>query len=135
MLPKDLPDLSKVLEAAARPVKAASQAVEDTADILQNSGELRRGTGMMTGALALTLAFLYLLGVLAFHFPQYLTTPELRHKYSVDVLRIIMTASLVIAGSLALANLIFGRSRSLNVVALTLVLGCVALGGAQVCVT
>jgi sterol desaturase/sphingolipid hydroxylase (fatty acid hydroxylase superfamily) len=130
MLPKDLPDLSKVLEAAARPVKAASQAVEDTADILQNSGELRRGTGMMTGALALTLALLCLLGVLAFHFPQYLTTLELRHKYSVDVLRIIMTTSLVIAGSLALANLIFGRSRSLNAVALAL--GCVALGGAQV---
>jgi hypothetical protein len=28
--------------------------------------------------------------VLAFHFPQYLTTPELRHKYSVDVLRQIL---------------------------------------------
>ena len=116
MLPKDVPDLSKVIETAVRPVK-------DTAELLQNSGELQRGKGMITGVLALTLAFLCLLGVLAFHFPQYLTTPELRHKYSVDVLRIIMTMSLVIAGGLALANLIFKRSRSLNGV---------ALGGAQV---
>ena len=74
MLPKDVSDLSKVLETAVRPVK-------DTAELLQASGELERGKGMITGAIALTLAFLCLLGVLAFHFPQYLTTPELRHKY------------------------------------------------------
>lgn len=132
MLPKDVPDLAKVLETAARPVKAATRAVEDTAELLQTSGELPRGTGVITGALALTLAFLCLLGVLAFHFPQYLTTPELRHKYSVDVLRIIMTASLVVSGALALANLIFKRSPSLNGVALALVVAVVALGGAQV---
>jgi sterol desaturase/sphingolipid hydroxylase (fatty acid hydroxylase superfamily) len=125
MLPKDVSDLSKVLETAVRPVK-------DTAELLQASGELERGKGMITGAIALTLAFLCLLGVLAFHFPQYLTTPELRHKYSVDVLRIIMTTSLVIAGALALANLIFRRSPSLNGVALALVIAVVALGGAQV---
>ncbi|MFL6709093.1 MAG: sterol desaturase family protein, partial [Massilia sp.] len=79
-----------------------------------------------------SLAFLCLLGVLAFHFPQYLTTPELRHKYSVHVLRIVMTSALVIAGSLALCNLIFGRRRSLNAVALALLVAVVALGGASV---
>jgi sterol desaturase/sphingolipid hydroxylase (fatty acid hydroxylase superfamily) len=132
MLPKDIPDLSKVLETAARPVKAASQAVEETAELLQSSGELPRGEGLITGVIALTLAFLCLLGVLAFHFPQYLTTPELRQKYSVDVLRIVMTTSLVIAGGLALANLIFSRSRSINATALALVVAVVTLGGAQV---
>jgi putative spermidine/putrescine transport system permease protein len=30
------------------------------------------------------------LGVLAFHFPQYLTTPELRRSYNVDVMRFMM---------------------------------------------
>ena len=38
-------------------------------------GPITRGRGLLTGTIALTLAMLCLLGVLAFHFPQYLTTP------------------------------------------------------------
>ena len=45
-------------------------------------GELRPGKGMVTGVIALGLALLCFLGVLAFHFPQYLTTPELRKAYN-----------------------------------------------------
>ncbi len=133
MRSRDADELAKVLKkTAAVPVIAAGRAIEDTAGLLKESGELRPGLGLMTGALALTLAFLCLLAVLAFHFPQYLTTPELRHKYSVQVLRVIMTGSLVLSGALAMANLIFRRSRSLNAVALALVAVVVALGGAQV---
>jgi sterol desaturase/sphingolipid hydroxylase (fatty acid hydroxylase superfamily) len=128
----DKPDLTKVLESAALPVKAAGRSMKATAELLQDSGELPVGKGMITGAIAFTLAFLCLLGVLAFHFPEYLTTPELRHKYSVDALRILMAVSLVVAGALALANLIFRRSRSLNFVALAQVLLAVSLGGANV---
>ena len=49
------------------------------------------------------------LGVLAFHFPQYLTTPELRRSYDVGVIRHIMFWAMVMAGSLALVNIIFNR--------------------------
>jgi hypothetical protein len=44
------------------------------------SGKLKPGQGTVTSVIALSLGFLCLLAVLAFHFPQYLTTPDLRHQ-------------------------------------------------------
>ncbi len=87
---------------------------------------------MIATILALSLGFLCLLAVLAFHFPEYLTTPELRHKYSVDVLRWVLFGGLLIAGGLSLANLIIGNRRNLNVVAFLFVIAAVALGGSSV---
>jgi sterol desaturase/sphingolipid hydroxylase (fatty acid hydroxylase superfamily) len=82
--------------------------------------------------IALLLASLSLLAVIAFHFPEYLTTPELRHKYSVDVLRQLLFAGLLVAGGLSLGNLILGRRRNPNLVAFALVIAAVALGGSRV---
>ena len=56
-------------------------------EFTESHGELRRGKGRITGVVALTLGCLCFLGVLAFHFPQYLTTPELRRSYDVGVIR------------------------------------------------
>ncbi len=106
--------------------------VGDTAALLQRSGPMRFGQGMIATVLALSLGFLCLLGVLAFHFPQYLTTPELRHQYSVDVLRQVLFVALLIAGGLSLANLIIGNRRNLNLLAFAFVLVAVALGGSRV---
>ncbi len=100
--------------------------------VFQQEGELKIGYGKVTGIIALSLAILCFLGVLAFHYPQYLTTPELRKNYSVDVLRQVMLGAMVIAGALSLVNIIRGRSRVLNATALVLVLGTWALGGHQV---
>ena len=72
------------------------------------------------------------LSVLAFHFPQYLTTPDLRRKYDVELLREVLLVGMVIAGGLALANLIRLRNRWLNGTALALVLLAAALGGHRV---
>ncbi|AMP02629.1 fatty acid hydroxylase superfamily protein [Collimonas pratensis] len=108
--------------------------VEDTTSILQQSGELQPGTGLITSVIALSLGFLSLLGVLAFHYPQYLTTPELRHVYSVSLMRQILFGALLIAGVLSLANILFGRQRSLNFSALLMVLAAVAWGGSKVAV-
>ena len=96
--------------------------------LTESHGELRRGTGMVSGVIALTLAILCLLGVLAFHFPEYLTTPQLRKAYDVDTIRLVMYWAMVIAGSIALFNIVFGRVRWLSfsafaLIALTLVLG------------
>src|SRR5262249_39784902 len=82
----------------ARATKAPVALVGDTSALLQRSGPLRFGQGVIATVLALSLGFLSLLGVLAFHFPQYLTTPELRHQYSVDVLRQALFVALLIAG-------------------------------------
>ena len=106
--------------------------VEDTDDLLHASGDLRTGRALITTVIALLLASLSLLAVIAFHFPEYLTTPELRHKYSVDVLRQLLFAGLLVAGGLSLGNLILGRRRNPNLVAFALVIAAVALGGSRV---
>lgn len=70
----------------------------------QSHGALEPGKGMVSGVIALMLAALCFLGVLAFHFPEYLTTPELRKSYDVDAMRRLLFWSLVLAGALALFN-------------------------------
>jgi sterol desaturase/sphingolipid hydroxylase (fatty acid hydroxylase superfamily) len=125
--------VQKILgSAVAAPVEIVSHAVDDTRDLLQRSGDLRTGYALISTVIALLLGFLCLLAVVAFHFPQYLTTPELRHKYSVDVLRQLLLVGLLVAGGMSLANLIFGRRRNLNLVAFVLVFAAVALGGSRV---
>ncbi|MEO6897712.1 MAG: sterol desaturase family protein, partial [Caldimonas sp.] len=60
----------------------------------ESHGALAPGKGMVSGVIALLLAALCFLGVLAFHFPEYLTTPQLRKSYSVDVMRLLLFWSL-----------------------------------------
>ncbi len=98
----------------------------------ESHGELRPGHGMVSGVIALGLAILCFLGVLAFHFPEYLTTPQLRKAYDVDVLRKVMLAALVLAGSLSLFNVIRGRARWLALGAFVLIGLTLALGGHKV---
>lgn len=113
-------------------INEVSTAVQETSDLLKQSGPLPKGVGLASGVLALTLAILSLLGVAAFHYPQYLTTPELRRAYSPDVIRHILFAALVLSGSISLLNVLFKRRRSLNAVAGVLVLISVAAGGSHV---
>ena len=117
---------------ATAPVKRAEAVVDETRDLLHKSGELSPAKAMVSTAIALSLGFLCLLAVIAFHYPQYLTTPDLRHKYSVDVLRQALLGGLLIAGGLSLANVILGRKRNLNIAAFVMVIAAVALGGSRV---
>jgi len=95
-------------------------------------GELRSGTGMVSGLIALALAVACFLGVLAFHFPQYLTTPELRKTYDPDVMRMVMYWAMVIGGGIAIFNAVFDRVRWVSLSALAIVLLTLALGGTTV---
>jgi sterol desaturase/sphingolipid hydroxylase (fatty acid hydroxylase superfamily) len=123
----------KIIESTVlAPAKLVGEAIQDTAGLLRQSGELKAGYGMVTGIVALALGVLCFLGVIAFHFPEYLTTPELRKQYSVDVLRQIMFVALVMAGGMSLANIVLGRKRNLNIAAFCSVLAAVALGGSRV---
>jgi sterol desaturase/sphingolipid hydroxylase (fatty acid hydroxylase superfamily) len=100
--------------------------------LTESHGELRSGKGMVSGIIALSLAILCFLGVLAFHFPQYLTTPQLRKSYDVETLRLVMYWAMVIAGSIALFNIVFGRVRWLSFGAFTLIALTLVLGGHKV---
>ena len=98
----------------------------------ESHGTLRAGNGVVSGVIALCLAVLCFLGVLAFHFPQYLTTPELRKSYDVELMRQLLYWSMVIAGGLALYNAVFGRARWLALGAFTLIALAALLGGHKV---
>lgn len=113
-------------------ISQVGNAVQETSDLLKQSGPLSREVGLASSVLALTLAILSVLGVAAFHYPQYLTTPELRHAYSPDMLRHILFVALVLSGSISLLNVLFRRRRNLNAVAGALVLISVAAGGSHV---
>ncbi|WP_339388927.1 sterol desaturase family protein [Vibrio caribbeanicus] len=95
-------------------------------------GSLNLGEGNISGYIACFLAILSFLGVLAFHFPEYLTTPDLRQAYDVELLRHIMFISLVISGSLGLLNFIRNRRKRLGVIAWVFISITIALGGNRV---
>ena len=121
-----------VADALKAPVGLVRETIDDTGDLLASHGPLKFGQGLIATIVALTLGALCLLAVLAFHFPEYLTTPELRHKYSVDVLRQLLLAGLLVAGGLSLACIVLGVRRNLNLFAFALVIAAVALGGSRV---
>ena len=106
--------------------------LKKSAAVFVQSGSLDVGRGKITGIIALTLGGLAVLSVLAFHFPEYLTTPDLRRKYDVNVLREILLVGMVIAGGLAVANLVRLRNRWLNGTALILVGLAFAAGGHRI---
>ncbi|MCA9605863.1 MAG: sterol desaturase family protein [Myxococcales bacterium] len=101
---------------------------KDLGELVAAHGELKAGSGLLSGVVSISLAVLALLGVIGFRFPAYLSTPELRQHYDVTTLRYIMFGGMVIAGAIALVNVVRGRRRwlaasSLGLLALALLLG------------
>ena len=93
---------------------------------------LQPGRGRISGVLSVFLAALSVLAVLCFHYPQYLTTPELRQSYDVEALRVLLKATMVVAASLGALTLLRARSRRLGFTGLMLTLVAVWLGGGNV---
>jgi sterol desaturase/sphingolipid hydroxylase (fatty acid hydroxylase superfamily) len=100
--------------------------------LTESHGSLEVGHGLVSGVIALSLSILCFLGVLAFHFPEYLTTPQLRQSYDVDLIRRLMYWSMVIAGGVSLFNLIWGRARWLAAASFVLIVLTLLLGGHKV---
>jgi sterol desaturase/sphingolipid hydroxylase (fatty acid hydroxylase superfamily) len=104
-------------------------ALGELASLLRGHGPIDHDPGIATGAIALFLAVLSLLAVLAFRFPGWLTTPLLREVYDVDVLRALLSTALLVAGTLAICDLVAGRRRPLAGAALAVVALALAAGG------
>lgn len=96
------------------------------------TNHLQIGEGNISGYVACFLAILSCLGVLAFHFPEYLTTPELRKSYSVDFLRQLMFAALLLSGSLGLLNFVRNTNKRLGATAWFFILLAIMFGGPNV---
>ena len=76
--------------------KAHTTMLDKLNRLTESHGALYAGKGLITGVIALVLGCLCFLAVLAFHFPQYLTAPELRQSYDVDVMRALLFWSMVL---------------------------------------
>lgn len=92
----------------------------------------RLGEGRISGYLSCALGALSLLAVLCFHFPEYLTTPELRGKYDVSFLRGLLAFAMVASVAFGSLTFFLTRCRSLGFAGIVLTLAAQALGGASV---
>ena len=93
---------------------------------------IRIGEGRTSGLIACFLAILSFLAVVSFHFPEYMTTPDIRALYDVEFLRTLLFWGLVISGSLGLLNFIRSKSRRLGLIAWIFVIDSILLGGHKV---
>ncbi|WP_158094077.1 sterol desaturase family protein [Erythrobacter tepidarius] len=92
------------------------------------------GTGWLSGVLGIVLALLALLSVLCWHFPQYLTLPELRERYPLALVRLAIDIGLLAAMGLAGLSMLLRKRKALGVTALILAGAALTLGagGAEI---
>ncbi|GAB5542706.1 MAG: sterol desaturase family protein [Sandaracinaceae bacterium] len=110
-------------------MKEDQESADDLSKLVQSHGALKPGSGLLSGVVGLSLAALSFLGVLAFRFPAYTSTPELRQLYDVSTLRYVMFGAMVVAGGVALVNGVLGRRRKLALATFAFLVVAQALGG------
>ncbi len=101
-------------------------------ELASSHGKVAPGSGLASGIVALVLSVLALLGVLAFRFPAYLTTPQLRQVYDVELLRKIMLGGMILAGTISVLNMIFGRVKWISFTSFLVLTLAELLGGPSV---
>lgn len=88
--------------------------------------------GRISGTIGVFLGALSVLGVLCFHFPEYLTTPELRAVYDVEVMRYLLTGAMLLSAGLGGWAILRWGAKRIGFTAVCLTLLAVWLGGANV---
>jgi sterol desaturase/sphingolipid hydroxylase (fatty acid hydroxylase superfamily) len=96
------------------------------------AGQFRIGEGRISGWLSVTLGVLSVLGVLCFHFPDFLTTPQLRQIYTVDQMRTLLYAGMVFSAAFGLVTFALNRKRWMGALGITLTVLALWAGGASV---
>jgi lathosterol oxidase len=90
------------------------------------------GSGWISGTLAVTCGALGCGGVLCLLFPDWLTTPEARARYPMDLVRFLIYAMLVMGFGLGALSVMLRRRKSLGLAALGLATAGTLLGGSGV---
>jgi lathosterol oxidase len=90
------------------------------------------GTGWWSGILSAFFGFLAFGAVLCLHFPQLLTSPELRVHYPMHVMRILIECLIAAAFALGVIASFLRRKKILALTGITLALAATALGGSSV---
>jgi sterol desaturase/sphingolipid hydroxylase (fatty acid hydroxylase superfamily) len=90
------------------------------------------GSGWISGTCSVFLGFLTLLGVLAFRFPDVLSSPELRARYSVPLLRSVLETAIALGFVLGCVSMLLRERKVLGCVGVALALLAAVLGGGSV---
>src|SRR5262249_45784652 len=90
------------------------------------------GTGWWSGVLSAFFGILAFGAVVCLHFPNLLTSPELRPYYPMAVIRVLIQAVIVAAIVLGVVSAMLRRKKVLALTGMLFALGATLLGGANV---
>jgi sterol desaturase/sphingolipid hydroxylase (fatty acid hydroxylase superfamily) len=90
------------------------------------------GTGWWSGILSTFFGFLSFGGVVCLHFPQLLSSPELRVHYPMHILRVLIECLIVGAIFFGIISSITRKKKTLAVTGMLLAIAATALGGSSV---
>jgi lathosterol oxidase len=102
------------------------------ARVFADAAPRHAGTGWISGILGIVLGLLALFAVLCLHFPQYLTLPELRSRYPLELVRLAIDLGLLAALALSGLSLLLRRKKALGATGLALAGAALALGAGGV---
>ena len=71
----------------------------------------KTGEGRISGWVSVSLGVLSVLGVLCFHFPDLMTTPELRQVYTADQMRYLLYAGMILSVAFGLVTFVLNRKK------------------------
>ena len=94
----------------------------------------RPGTGWISGVLSVFLGTLGVGAVLCLHFPQLLTTPELRAVYPMPLVRGLIEAGILVGFASGFASSLLRRRKVLGLTGMALAILALLMGGAHVAV-
>jgi len=93
--------------------------------------DTRFGRGFISGVFAVALAALGFGGVLCLRFPSFLTTPDARALYPLDLVRFLIHLHLVAGFGLAVLSIVLSRRALLGLSGVGLVVAATLLGGTR----
>ena len=97
-----------------------------------DSGSTGFGTGWWSGILSAFFGILSFGGVLCLHFPQLLTSPELRPHYPMHTMRVLIQCLIVAAILFGVIAAILRKKKILALTGMLFAIGATALGGSSV---
>jgi len=90
------------------------------------------GEGRIGGFLCAAIGLLSVAAVLCLRYPAFLTTPELRPHYDVELLRLVLAVSMVIGAGLGVLSIVLGGPRARAAIGLSALFLAMLLGGPYV---
>jgi len=98
----------------------------------QANSRPRIGEGRIGGFLCAAIGLLSVAAVLCLRYPAFLTTPELRGHYDVELLRLVLAVAMVVAAWLGVIGIVLGGPRLRAAIGLSALFLAMLLGGPYV---